>query len=203
MSRVCGDFRAASQGDACNALRVGLEEFVRILRKCGRAHTDAPLQELRSVCNGMLAQVITLAADFREARDAAELVCMFSQSPIQYGEALKALVLRILSTFEKVAASESLQPIRCHSIAAEDQRCEGPPNREPRPLAIVPDPMLRRTRGRPSKISDERKKKALNTVGNRNRAKILYGVTFPSPQQVKNVPAILRHYRRTHDLDSG
>jgi hypothetical protein len=52
-------------------------------------------------------------------------------------------------------------------------------------------------RGRPVKIPDERKRLALSVNGNRERARILYNTKFPTPQQVKNVYSILRHYQRT------
>ncbi|MEP7354190.1 MAG: hypothetical protein ABI824_13250 [Acidobacteriota bacterium] len=53
-------------------------------------------------------------------------------------------------------------------------------------------------RGRPSKMSDDLKREALKQKGNRPRACILYGTKFPTPQQVKNVSTILRHFRTTH-----
>lgn len=53
-----------------------------------------------------------------------------------------------------------------------------------------------RKRGRPTEISDERKLQALGASGGKARAKILYDVKYPTPQQIKNVPAILRHFGR-------
>jgi hypothetical protein len=52
-------------------------------------------------------------------------------------------------------------------------------------------------RGRPIEIPDERKLRALNVSGNRERARILYNTRYPTPQQVKNVSAILRHFGRS------
>jgi hypothetical protein len=57
-------------------------------------------------------------------------------------------------------------------------------------------PAPRRARGRPAKISDELKERALQVKGGRERAKILYQTLYPNPQQVKNVGAILRHFNR-------
>jgi hypothetical protein len=54
----------------------------------------------------------------------------------------------------------------------------------------------RKARGRPTEISDELKKKALQVKGGKERAKILYQTRYPTVQQVKNVPAILKHYNR-------
>lgn len=59
----------------------------------------------------------------------------------------------------------------------------------------------RKKRGRPTEIPDERKRRALAARGGKARAKILYQTSYPTPQQVKNVPAILRHYKRTHSSE--
>lgn len=50
--------------------------------------------------------------------------------------------------------------------------------------------------GRPTQISDELKMKALSVQGNNARAQILYGTKYPTPQQKKNVWAILRHFQQ-------
>jgi hypothetical protein len=51
-----------------------------------------------------------------------------------------------------------------------------------------------RKRGRPIQIPYERKQQALEIQGNAARARILYATRYPSPQQVKNVSSILKHY---------
>jgi hypothetical protein len=53
-----------------------------------------------------------------------------------------------------------------------------------------------RQRGRPTEIPDERKQRALAAQGGKARAQILYATKYPTPQQVKNVSSILKHYRR-------
>jgi hypothetical protein len=55
----------------------------------------------------------------------------------------------------------------------------------------------RKKRGRPTKIPDERKLQASQVRGDKARARILYDTPYPSVQQVKNVPSILRHFART------
>jgi hypothetical protein len=65
------------------------------------------------------------------------------------------------------------------------------------PSAIVEQ--VRKKRGRPQEISDDLKRKALETKGNRERAKVLYRKAYPTPQEVKNVPSILRHFNRTRN----
>jgi len=55
----------------------------------------------------------------------------------------------------------------------------------------------RKKRGRPTKIPDESKLEALRVRGDKARARILYRTSYPTQQQVKNVPAILRHFRQT------
>jgi hypothetical protein len=64
-------------------------------------------------------------------------------------------------------------------------------------------PKPRKKRGRPAEISDELKKEALGAKGGAARAKILYQTRYPTPQQVKNVPSILRHYQRSHPNTEG
>jgi hypothetical protein len=57
-------------------------------------------------------------------------------------------------------------------------------------------PKSRGKRGRPSTISDELKEGALAVKGGKARAQILYQTRYPTPQQIKNVPSILKHFRR-------
>jgi hypothetical protein len=58
----------------------------------------------------------------------------------------------------------------------------------------------RRQRGRPTKFTDENKRRALeikSTDGTyRDAAKILYGTLYPTPQQVKNARNILKNYQQ-------
>jgi len=55
----------------------------------------------------------------------------------------------------------------------------------------------RKKRGRPAKISDELKERALEaTNSNKERAQILYQTRYPNSQQKKNVSSILRNYRK-------
>jgi hypothetical protein len=56
------------------------------------------------------------------------------------------------------------------------------------------DATPRKKRGRPSKISDELKLRALAAHGAKTRAQILYGCQYPTNQQKKNVSAILKHF---------
>lgn len=56
-------------------------------------------------------------------------------------------------------------------------------------------PPPRRKRGRPQKISDDLKEKALGVEGARQRAQILYQKNYPTPQEIKNVYSILRYHR--------
>lgn len=62
----------------------------------------------------------------------------------------------------------------------------------------LPTPNVRKRRGRPS-IPDERKAAALNAKNtgkpNKDAATLLYNTKFPTPQQVKNVSSILKHYQ--------
>jgi hypothetical protein len=60
----------------------------------------------------------------------------------------------------------------------------------------VLQPVQRKAHGRPPEISDELKERALRIKGGKERAKIIYQTRYPTVQQVKNVPAILRHFSR-------
>jgi hypothetical protein len=74
--------------------------------------------------------------------------------------------------------------------------------------SVSPDPgspnptpqLINRKRGRPQTISDERKAaaSALKARGgtNRDAAAVIYEKKYPTPQETKNVSAILRNYRR-------
>jgi hypothetical protein len=60
------------------------------------------------------------------------------------------------------------------------------------PLEIRPP----RKPGRPE-IPDEQKKRALQVKGGKARAKILYAIPYPTPQQIKNTYSIMKYYE-TH-----
>jgi hypothetical protein len=95
-------------------------------------------------------------------------------------------------------------------MAADTTRSVSEPNREPaqrsspdnsvQATAVLERPSLqlapRKARGRPVKIPDELKERALGVKGGKERAKILYQTRYPTVQQVKNVPTILRHFNR-------
>ena len=59
---------------------------------------------------------------------------------------------------------------------------------------LFSDSPPKRKRGRPAQIPEERKKRALAVQGARARAEILYATRCPTPQQKKNVSAIIRHF---------
>lgn len=65
-------------------------------------------------------------------------------------------------------------------------------------ISLAPQSGGTKKRGRPQTIPDERKQAALAQKReggtNRDAAKALYGVRFPTPQQVRNVPSILRYH---------
>ena len=71
----------------------------------------------------------------------------------------------------------------------------------PRRTETGPPRANRRRRGRPITIPNERKRAALECKAkggsNRDAAVLLYDKKYPTPQEVKNVPSILRHYEKT------
>jgi hypothetical protein len=89
--------------------------------------------------------------------------------------------------------------LKLEDQSALSARIESTP--QPRPadaLGNAPNANIalssRKKRGRPTEIPDERKQRALETHGGRARAQILYDTKYPTPQQVKNVSAIMKHY---------
>jgi hypothetical protein len=58
------------------------------------------------------------------------------------------------------------------------------------------DATSRKKRGRPTKIPDELKERALTAQGTKARAQILYRCSYPTIQQQRNVCSILKHYRK-------
>lgn len=71
-------------------------------------------------------------------------------------------------------------------------------SRTGRDSKVQPQKKPQNKRGRPIEISAELKLQALQVRGTRERAKILYRTPYPSAQQVKNLSAILAHFKRTH-----
>jgi hypothetical protein len=63
------------------------------------------------------------------------------------------------------------------------------------------DARPRKKRGRPVKISDELKEKALAVQGTTARARVLYQCQYPTIQQQKNVSGILKNYRKKFKKD--
>ena len=66
--------------------------------------------------------------------------------------------------------------------------------------------VVKRRRGRPVKISDEVKdaaQSAKDSGTNRDAAIILYDTHYPSPQQVKNTPTILRAHRQKKEKSAA
>jgi hypothetical protein len=67
--------------------------------------------------------------------------------------------------------------------------------KEASPVGNV-EPTVRKKRGRPVQIPDERKERALAVKGGKERAKIIYNTRYPTAQQKKNVSAILKNFSR-------
>jgi hypothetical protein len=65
----------------------------------------------------------------------------------------------------------------------------------------TPPPAPQKKRGRPVQIDSARKEAALSAreagKGGKEVAKALYGVLYPTEQQVKNAPNVLNNYERT------
>ncbi len=101
-----------------------------------------------------------------------------------------AEVDRVISLVESILAAPS-------AAEASTPTHPGSPS-EMRPLVPQGTGQLARKRGRPTTIPDELKRAALQVQGGKARAQILYQIRYPTPQQVKNVPSILRYFQKTH-----
>jgi hypothetical protein len=143
-------------------------------------------------------------------------------------EGLKGRILSVVNTELEVletegrllALSSSVQPAKAPTVDAsagqgqalkqgdQTHKSESPSLADPDDagqssggLSLESRP--KRNRGRPAKIPDELKKRALAVKGGKARAQILYKTKYPSPQQVKNVHSILRHYNKKHKPNQG
>jgi hypothetical protein len=98
----------------------------------------------------------------------------------------------VVNPISIVAMTEAQSPVHTSGCALEiaPQRAR---------LGEINASLSRKKRGRPTTISDDKKQKALSVQGGKARAQILYGVSYPTSQQVKNVSSILRHYIRKRD----
>jgi hypothetical protein len=78
---------------------------------------------------------------------------------------------------------------------------------EPRPESMQNDvrPIVGtpKKRGRPTRIPAELKLKALQVKGGTARAQILYETNYPTAQQIKNVPSILKHFLKRCQSSKG
>jgi hypothetical protein len=88
----------------------------------------------------------------------------------------------------------------CYTWIGKAYRLAQKKEREGRTVATV-GLSQEKKRGRPQKISNEQKRKALKVPGGKERAKILYETLYPTAQQIKNVSTILRHYSRKRHPD--
>jgi hypothetical protein len=73
---------------------------------------------------------------------------------------------------------------------------EAEPERLPAEPVVDLVAPTRNKRGRPTKISDERKIRALAVTGGKARAQILYNTPYPTNRQVRNVSSILKHFQK-------
>jgi hypothetical protein len=112
-----------------------------------------------------------------------------------------AILLAIPEGYKKTPEDEKRKSAGAPNDSSEPtdrERDLSPAGTRPSIQAGLDNPSAQRKRGRPTKISDELKKKALAAKGGKARAQILYGTNYPTSQQIKNVPSILKHYIRKH-----
>jgi hypothetical protein len=134
----------------------------------------------------MRPNIITASPDMREARETFEFFDRLSSSPRRNANSIIALAEKLISlpVVSQNVDQEllSLDTANSGHVATESNAQSTP----------------RRKRGRPMKIPEELKRRALSAQGNKARAQIIYQTPHPTSKQKKNVSAILGHYVRTH-----
>jgi hypothetical protein len=139
----------------------------------------------------LLAKGLIHCPDTQVRQDAARVVQMAIQEPPANVDCERAALC--LAGVEWVIRREGEQGYRV--AAFTDNLITSPPHTSKDDEQGDIDATPRKKRGRPTKISDERKQRALAVRGVRARAQILYGCKYPTSQQKKNVFAILKNYR--------
>jgi hypothetical protein len=91
--------------------------------------------------------------------------------------------------------------------ALSKKRAAGGDSGKVKELGRSTSQVVKKKRGRPQTITDEKKAAALQLKKsggtNKQVAALLYGTKYPTPQQTKNVSAILRHYTRKSKQSSS
>ena len=154
--------------------------------------------------------------------NAGALDCFWSSFEVHHHLTVQAVKLRQFGSESAGAVADALATVRAHLhnyvrhaltkqsgnhsdqyLISDRPECGAAPGstpvmeseaREPTAGKIMLPP--HRKRGRPTKIPDEVKQKALNVQGEKARAQILYQTKYPTSQQKKNVHAILKHFTR-------
>jgi hypothetical protein len=156
----------------------------------GRAWHPRPERRVGLVRNGRNSQIHEFYVAFRR----------FTQKVLSAFDNVAAVLPRHEVEALKIEIDPGKIESTCRAVERAAQRIEEfrwALDKGVDPLVAAPKP---RKRGRPSKIPDERKQRALAAKGNKERAMILYGTTYPTPQQVKNVYSILKNYQKSHNF---
>jgi len=116
-----------------------------------------------------------------------ESLLRLSRQRIQFGNSQSSS--RQTSRAVGRVAAKTATTIRASENTAKVKRVE----------RSAPHKSIKKKRGRPQTISDEKKNAALQLKAsggtNKQAAELIYGKRYPTPQQVKNVSAILRHHK--------
>jgi hypothetical protein len=102
-------------------------------------------------------------------------------------------LLGLVDSPSSAVATQDTQRNRNSNAEREVERTPGGPE-------SPPETVTEKRRGRPQTIPDERKaagrKSMLDGGSNLDAAKLIYNKQYPTPQEVKNVPSILRNYQQ-------
>ena len=173
---------------AREALRNHLSDLMIASERLEREHSTPAKKAIEAACRKILPLIIILARDVREARENSEFFQWLYSSPGRNVEAIIALVQKLVSLVDgtQKAAQAASDSERSNHTPTESNEQSTP----------------RRKRGRPSKIPDELKVKALTVQGGKARAKILFQTDRPTDRQVKDASKILSYRQKHQPRDS-
>jgi hypothetical protein len=176
---------------AQNALRKCLDDLATTFENWQRVKTRPAEKTIAAAYNEMRPHLVTLSPDVRQAMEYLEFFDHLSSSLVTNVQVIIALALKLPSP-EFMIQTVDESSIPADRLALEFTHHPTPGGSAQSEVQSMP----KRRRGRPTKIPDELKRKALDVQGGKARAQILYQTNHPSPQQVKNTPTILRAFKR-------
>jgi hypothetical protein len=179
---------------ARESLRLSLEEFHAVAEEWGATHSAADSSRISSISKRMLPHMITLAADTHEVRDIVDLIGIFSDATNFNPDATIALVSRLLGTFDAENAARSQWADATVPPAEQEPKIHSGSEGYPSDGGDTAKNTAPQKRGRPIKISIERKMRALHVASPKEQAQILYNTPSPTRRQQQDVPSVMKNF---------